>query len=67
LSGQRDINYISRLKAQQLTIAPFLALPVKGKNFIIYSNASKNALRCVLMLGKKKQSGGSCLSTNQAL
>lgn len=36
-----------------LTMAPVLALPEKGKDFEVYTNASKNRLGCVLMQGGK--------------
>ncbi|GKV13621.1 hypothetical protein SLEP1_g24612 [Rubroshorea leprosula] len=34
---------------EKLVIAPILALPVNGEGFIIYSDASKKGLGCVLM------------------
>ena len=38
---------------QRLTIAPMLTLPVEGKEYIIYSDTSKNGLGCVLMKDDK--------------
>ena len=34
---------------QYLTITPILTLPVEGKEYIVYNNALKNRLGCVLM------------------
>ena len=34
---------------QRLTTAPILTLPMEGKEYTIYSDASKNGLGCVLM------------------
>lgn len=34
---------------RRLTSAPILALPTSGKDFVVYSDASKNRLGCVLM------------------
>ena len=34
---------------QRLTTAPILMLPVEGKEYAIYTDASKNGLGCVLM------------------
>jgi len=37
----------------KLTIAPVLALPAEGGEFTIYSDASSQGIRCVLMQGGK--------------
>jgi len=37
----------------RLTSAPILTLPVEGEEYIVYSNASKNGLGCVLMQGDR--------------
>ena len=40
-------NSFQELK--HLVTDPVLALPMKSGNFVVYSNASKNGLRCMLM------------------
>jgi len=37
----------------RLTSAPILTLPVEGEEYIVYTNASKNGLGCVLMQGDR--------------
>ena len=37
----------------RLTSAPILTLPVEGEEYIVYSDASKNGLGCVLMQGNR--------------
>ena len=44
---------------QRLTIAPILTLPMEGKKYTIYSDASKNGLGCVLMREDKVVAYGS--------
>lgn len=39
---------LSELK-RRLTTAPILAQPIAGEGFVVYSDASKNGLRFVLM------------------
>ena len=44
---------------ERLTTAPVLTLPVEGGRFVVYSNASKQGLGCVLM------QDGVCVKTPQ--
>jgi len=37
----------------RLTSAPILTLPVEGEEYIVYSDAPKNGLGCVLMQGNR--------------
>ena len=54
---QKEVKFIWDDKCQEsfetlkslLTQAPILTLPIEGKEYVVYSDASHNVLRCVLM------------------
>jgi hypothetical protein len=47
--GHTSVSIVSQELKRRLVIAPVLALPMEIGNFVVYSDASKKGVGCVLM------------------